>query len=430
MRLLVKVILVFLIVFNFIVPVVKYSVTVAVILATLYYLVNRRSIPFTYFLHKYVVFIMIGTIALVFVNLAILIIYASDFFLMIRRLLLQLYMLCSLVYCLPILIEDKSKAWQETIQVVCFAFTLQGMIHLTGFLFPPIGEWLFEIKPEDFKETVLDPVRNIDKFRGYALAGSIFFELPAAYGVACFLFFRLQLMKDQDWITGWKSYIVILFLLIGIALSGRTGFVGFFIALGLYLLLAKNKIMLIVRNIWKYILIGICIVVVTNFLISPQQRKNFEDELFPFAFEAYYNYKKTGDFTTGSTDALQERHYFRLSEETILKGHGIMSIDTKMYPNTDSGYLNNLIFGGIFYYLCLIIYQSLYFIDPLRRSYVQGQKGILNIDFIFFTGLFVYMLILEYKAVTLGTQHITEVLLLYAGISFLISHYETDENQS
>ncbi|GHV30773.1 hypothetical protein FACS1894177_03970 [Bacteroidia bacterium] len=273
---------------------------------------------------------------------------------------------------------------------------------------------------------VMDHTRKVDKFRAYSLTGSPWFELPAAYGVACILFFRLQLEKNQNFLSGWKSYVIIILMLMGIALSGRTGFIGFSMGLVLYILFSWRNLAGIFRNIWKIAGVFLLLLAVFYVVLTPKQRESFVNNLFPFAFEFFYSYSETGKFNTGSTDALIEGHYYRLQTETLLTGEGGTSDDIPTYRHTDAGYMNNLIFGGIFYLLFLVVCQGLYVVPPmlLAGRYSSRQK---QIDFYCFLFLCAYMFILEYKAPTLGTQHITEVLLLYAGITYIVESDALEE---
>jgi hypothetical protein len=332
-------------------------------------------------------------------------------------------MLASFIFALPLLVEnEESEAFEKITVIICYTFALQGFIHLAGFLFTPIGDFLYDIKPETFKAFIENPEYNIDRFRGYALTGSIFFELPAAYGVACILFFRLQLIEDQTYLTGVKAYIVFFLLVAGITLSGRTGFTGLAIGMFLYSIYSFNKFYAWGKNLWK---IGIAVALSFGFfylVITPNQRNAILNEVFPYAFEAYYNLRDRGTFSTESTDALMEGHYFQLRNETLVSGHGNISTHVIFYKHTDAGYMNALIFGGFFYLLALIIYQYLYFAAPLynvrRRETIEERQ-----DFLCFLLLFAYMFVLEYKADAMGTQHITEVLYIAAGSSFMIRHY-------
>jgi len=425
MKFLFKVIIVFLIIFNFRLPMVYDSVVVAIIVTALYYLFGGQSISLTYFSRRYVVTILIATFLLLILIVFITVMHQVYWFLMAKRVVLVFFMLSALIFALPILIEDESTAFRDAVLVICSAFAIQGFIHTLGFLIAPVGDWLFNFQTERIKEMMLDPSRNIDRFRAYSLTGSPFFELPAAYGVACILFFRLQLGKDKGFLTGWRSYVIMFFLVMGIMLSGRTGFVGFFIGLFLYIFFTWRD-SVIFKNIWKIFGVFILLVILFYAGLTSKQRESFIDDLFPFAFEAYYNWRDTGKFDTGSSDALVEGHYFTIPSETLLWGEGGDSGAVSGFGHTDAGYMNNLIFGGMFYLVFLIICQSFYILPPMRLAgaYASRQK---RIDFYCFLFLFAYMFILEAKAPTLGTQHITMVLLLYAGITYIVEYDAWEE---
>jgi hypothetical protein len=326
-----------------------------------------------------------------------------------------------MVFAMPIMFDDESNAFGDAMRVVCYAFALQGLIHLLGFLFTPIGDFIFSMKRPEFQDYVLNPANNIDKFRAYALSGSIFFELPAAYGVACIAFFRIQLMENKQ-IFGWRSYVIILLFIAGISLSGRTGFVGLFIGLALYILFTWKKWADYWKIAWKIALMLVVMVMTFYYVLTPKQRLSMNEELFPFAFEAYYNYRDYGTFSTASTDVLEESHYYPLKDETLLFGHGVTSRSTTFYRNTDAGYMEHIIFGGVFYLLCLIVFQALFFIRPLSiaNSRMSGEN---RKDLIFFLFLFLYTFILEYKSMMMGTQHLTEVIFLYMGTAYIIRYY-------
>jgi hypothetical protein len=272
-----------------------------------------------------------------------------------------------------------------------------------------------------------NPEYGLSKFRGYALTGSIFFELPAAYGVACIMFFRLQLIEGQKYLSGLRAYTVLFFLIAGISLSGRTGFIGLSGGLLLYAVYSFDKFTKWIKNTWK-IITGVAFALVFFYLlIGQKQRTSLTDEIFPFAFEAYYNWRDKGTFSTGSSDVLIHGHYYALENKALLTGLGAPSGVNNSYKPTDAGYMNAMIFGGVLYLLCLVIYQYLYFAVPLGINYRRRTKEE-KFDFLCFLLLFAYMFILEYKADAMGTQHITEVLYMAVGSSFLIKYYYQLEN--
>jgi len=420
MKLFFKVIILFMIVFNFRMPYVYNSVVLANIFVAFYYFFIRKSAPFTYFYFRYNVIILMATIVITLINMAFTILHEQFYFLYQKRLILEFFMLSSFIFSLPLFIEnEESEAYEKISTLICYTFALQGLIHLAGYLYTPLGDYLYSMKPEGFRTYMTE--NGIDTFRGYALTGSIFFELPAAYGVACIMFFRLQLMEGQKYLSGLKSYIVLFLLVAGISLSGRTGFVGAFMGLFLFSIFSFNRFYTWVRNAWKVILAIAFALVFFYLLLSKGQQNRLSNEVFPFAFEAYYNYRDHGTLSTGSSDQL-EQHYFPLRDETLLAGHGTVSGQGGFYPGSDAGYINLLIFGGIPYLIILSIYQFLYFAGPIgvtyRRNTLENKQ-----DFLCFLLLFIYMFILEYKADTLGTQHITEVLLLGVGSSYMIRYY-------
>jgi hypothetical protein len=423
MKLFFKVIILFMIVFNFRIPYVYNSVVLADILVAFYYLFIRKSVPLTYFYFRYNATILIGTVVLLVINLAFTVLHGQYYFLLQKRLIIEIFMLMSFIFSLPLFIEnEESEAYEKMSAIICYAFALQGLIHLAGYLYTPFGEFLYSIKPPGFKDFMENPEYGVDKFRGYALTGSIFFELPAAYGVACIMFFRLQLIEGQKYLSGLKAYIVLFLMIAGISLSGRTGFIGLFIGLFLYSVYSLNKFYSWGKDVWK---VGLAVILSLTFfylLITPKQRDALVNEVFPFAFEAYYNFRDKGVISTGSTDQLMQGHYYPLRNETLLAGHGNISDNISSYRHTDAGYMNALIFGGVLYLLSLIFYQYLYFAAPLaltnRKDTLENKQ-----DFLCFFLLFVYMFILEYKADSMGTQHITEVLYLAIGSTFMIKHY-------
>jgi hypothetical protein len=347
---------------------------------------------------------------------------------MLKRFILQGYMLCCLIFALPILIENKAKAFEDTITVICGAFALQGLIHITGLLITSVGEFIFSLHRMETQLAAENTAANVARFRFYSLTGSPFFELPAAYGVSCIMFFRMQLMSGQNYLKGWKAFVLMFLILSGISLSGRTGFTGFSLGLLLYVFFSWNNFSRIWRNMIKIAGGFLILLIGFHVILTPYQQDQILNKVFPFAFEAYYNWRDTGKFNTSSTDELMEVHYYPIDTETMMWGKGTMSGEGTGYRYTDAGYMNNIIYGGILYLLLLAIYQFLYFRQPMKLCKLQNsQDG--NIDFYCFFLLFVYMFILEYKGPTLGSQHITEVLLLYIGFSYIIKQYALEDEE-
>jgi hypothetical protein len=282
------------------------------------------------------------------------------------------------------------------------------------------------MKPEGYKEKVLMRQFGVDRFRLYCLSGIVFVELVAAYGVAFMLFFRLQLdNKVHPYMKGWVQYVVLSFMIIGTMLAGRTGFLGLLLGFLLWFIFAYNRLLSFLRrNIVYIVLVSAALVIVFNFLLPAKQRNMFKEEVFPFAFELYYNYRDYGSLNVTSLDAT-ESQYFPLRDETLLFGHGDLNRNYVNYPHSDAGYINNLIFGGVPYLVFLIIYQCFYFLTPIaitRRRDTYSNRA----DLALFLLLFGYVFLLNYKTPAIGTLFIIQGLFLIAGSSYLIRHYSQD----
>jgi len=419
MKFLFKVGLVFLIVFNFLVPVIHYSCALAVIIAFFYYMFFKKSLPFTYFYNRYCFTILAATLLIVIIELLYITLHGNLGTGFYERYLVQGWMMLCLVFVLPVLIENEETTYNEALAVICGAFALQGLIHTMSFLMPnSVGSFILRIQGRYITG------QELNYFRAYSLTGAPFFDLPSAYGVACIAFFRLQLIPGQNSLRGWKAFIVMFFILAGILLSGRTGFVGLGLGLLLYLVFKWNDLSQMWRNSVKITGGFLCLLVVFYGALTPIQQRKITDNVFPFAFEAYYSWRDTGKFTTGSTESIETVHYYPLETSTILWGDG--GIRFEKYTSTDAGYMNHLIIGGVFYLLILILYQWLYFRQPMKMAKSERSKN-RNINSFCFFLLFAHMFILEIKGAAIGTIHIIEVLLLYMGVSYLEEQYASED---
>jgi hypothetical protein len=348
-----------------------------------------------------------------------------------KRFMLAGYLMCCLVFVLPILIEKKQTAFEDMVTIICGALALQGLIHTIGFLVDPVGNYLSSMQLEkaqgsgmaDIIQDLLDGEQSF-RFFGLIGRGDPIFGIPSAYGISCILFFWLQLLPGRNCLKGWKAFVVMLFVLLGITMSGRTGYVGFVIGLLVYIVFRWGNFSRLWKNVIKVSCTFLLLIVVSKVVLTPQQWSNFENRVMPFAFEAYYNWRDFGKFGTESTDVLSEAHYYPIATKTLLLGEGSFS-DQRGYTHSDAGYMNNAIFGGIFYILILVIYQFMYARLPMRAAKLQNSKE-RNINYFCFFVLCAHMLILEYKGFAVGMP-ILEVLLLYVGISYLIEQYALED---
>jgi hypothetical protein len=131
-----------------------------------------------------------------------------------------------------------------------------------------------------------------------------------------------------------------------------------------------------------------------------------------------------GSLSTGSSNVTFS-FYYPLRDETLLWGHGIEDLWAigNLYSFTDAGYMRSIIFGGVPFLICLVTYQFLYFLLPLRVAASRGREKENRMDVYCFLFLFAYILILHIKDNALGIQHLTEVLFLFIGFSYLVNYY-------
>jgi hypothetical protein len=336
-------------------------------------------------------------------------------------------MLSCLVFCLPVLIEGKeSSSFEEAMKIVVYAFVLQGLIQFLGFTIPAVGSWLISIKEEYIQDFLLNGPFDI-YFRGYVLAGQPFFELPAGYGIAFVLLFRILLIDGQKLITGYKIYICLFLLLFGSLLTGRTAFVGLGMGALMCLFIFRKPIKTLISLLQTTILFLLFLFVV--FLFMPSQRQTaLVNHVFPFAFEMFYQYEETGRLSTHSTDIMLYDHYYEIPEDVMFRGTGRYLKSDGYYGDTDAGYMRTVLYGGVFYLLYLIFYQTLYFYEPLLIS-KRNKTHQSWADFVCIGTLFLYLFVLELKAEALASQNITEVILLFLGSSFMVRHYDRVEKR-
>jgi hypothetical protein len=408
-------------------PVIHNSVFLALGIIILYYLNTRKlSIPLTYFTHHYIVTILISTFLVCFAFYGYTVLHEKYFDSFVKRMIIQFQMLFTLVLAYPILIEDRdSESFDIASQLICYVYAIQGVIHLTGFLVPAVGDWLISIKPTGLQDMLMGG----ENFRGFALTGSLFFELPAGYGIAFILFVRLQLISGQQYITGFGRYFVFCFIIIGIMLSGRTGFVGMAIGIVLYFIFVPDPFLIVTNLLKKAIAFVPAILIIYFFLLTPSQRQSFEMKVFPFAFEAFYNVQEGKEFGTASTDVTMS-FYFPLDDKTLVFGAGADVYGGNIpFPATDAGYMRSVIYGGLPLLIILLIYQFLYFYVPLRLSSKFKTKED-RVAFWCFLLSFFYVLVLHIKDTALGTMHSVEAILLFMGSTYIIQYYNRPETEA
>lgn len=283
-------------------------------------------------------------------------------------------------------------------------FSIQSFIIFLCFLSPTFYEIIRNFQYEQIAN-IADSYFNSGVARGLALAGDQFFGLSAAYGLI-FIFIG----RYSTYYNNYKTYLLFLLLIVANFFVGRTGFIGIIFAF-LVLVLATVKYSKLLR-ITQNICICCLIVYIAYCTLIPTETKNaIENNVLPFAFELFYNMNEGHGFSSASSDHLLQMLSIPIEPITYFIGTGkFTNADGSYYMHTDSGYMRQLLFGGLGY----VIISILLFISLFFSSVSIQKKSRINWNFRVFIGcIIVYFLLLQIKGLTLFFSRETMVLLFY-----------------
>jgi len=246
-----------------------------------------------------------------------------------------------------------------------------------------------------------------DRVRGWALSAATTYHLSLIYGVA-FIIYIKSLINSKK-IT-FVQIVKGVFIFIGIFFAGRTGFVGVGIA-GLYFIITlkasfKKKIKTFIKA-----LILVTIIISSFLTFAPQRIRGIVvDNLIPYAFEFVYSKFESGKAQTASTNQLMDMWNRDFDDMELIRGSGRYMDFTgkRYYMHVDPGVLRHLLYGGILFYLILILYQIL-----LTFPFIK-QK-----DYYIFMLCFIYYFIMDFKGVTIALNKFAFVTSLLFGYSYI-----------
>lgn len=283
-------------------------------------------------------------------------------------------------------------------KLIFSVFAVQTIIILVAFLSPRFLNFV-----QLFQSSYI--VAHSDSrfgIRTLMLATTAYFGLGLAYGFVFIIYFRSILVEKK------KSFVAILMIglfFVGTLFVARTGLVGFVIGIGFFFF-SKNKM----RRKLSFLinsLIFVAFFAVLIYIIVPSAiTKKFNKEVAPFAFSMFMRQ----DFQTHSTNQLIQMWHVEIEPGTYLVGTGhYMNHDGSYYKHTDVGYIRNILFGGVGFFLILLIYQIYMLSIPLRRSLSQGNKD----DWFFFLTIIGYLLITHAKGQVLGFSKTLMITLFF-----------------
>jgi hypothetical protein len=112
----------------------------------------------------------------------------------------------------------------------------------------------------------------------------------------------------------------------------------------------------------KYLILVIVLVIIF-IVLSSEKRKDILSLQLEYGFELFFNYQKTGEFSSRSSDELLSMYdTFPTNLKTLLIGDGYFFNPTnpaKYYMNTDVGYARLLFYFGIVGSFCFFVYHVL-----------------------------------------------------------------------
>jgi hypothetical protein len=313
-------------------------------------------------------------------------------------------LICCLLVCSLIFpsIDDEEKL----LKLIITIFVLQSVIIILAFALPSFMSFVQSLQ---YPESSLKGLgnRNNNVYRGLSISGDLFFGLSACYGLIFIFYSKYLLDKTAIRI---KHVLIGLLLIAGNIFVARTGFIALVFALILMLLYKSNQSNF--RMIAKILFITICIILVSWFLIPAKFQILIIEYVLPFAFEFLYNFMESNQLETSSTNVLMDMYNIPIDFNTFLFGDGYFSTSNGYYyMKTDSGYLRQILFGGIFYLFFFMIYQYKIFSTNKIRKHLNKKEKYNLLTFTIILSL--YFLTIHLKGLTIGFMRMILIISWY-----------------
>lgn len=299
-------------------------------------------------------------------------------------------------------IDVKNISFDKVVKSFILIFVIQTFIELVATSFPSsIGNFVRLFNHFD-PESVIGLG---DRVRGYALSAATTYHLSLVYGVAFILYIKTLVESKK---IRFRQLITGLLIVVGVFFAGRTGFVGIGIGCIYFLVSLKVK----TKNKFSAIsnlLVSIAIIITLTLTVAPKKFKDMVvDYLIPYAFEFVYQKLDSGKAQTASTNQLKEMWHRDFDERELIFGSGKYTTDDgRYYMRVDPGILRHLLYGGILFYLLLILYQTLITFPLKKRA-----------DYYIFILIFIYFLFMDFKGVTIGINKFAFASTLLLGFSY------------
>jgi hypothetical protein len=411
----------FFVVFNFPVPFLYNSATVAVLISIFIYSFNsgnNQSLKKLLIIlrSKYFWSIIALYVLLLLYSITTTILHQTYDYAIIKANILTLLIVLISFFIYPIIdtyfIKDKNNL-DTVVSYLLFLFLVQSIIQIVAFIFPGFADLVHFFQKVNVAE------KDYGGIRALGLTGNPFFDLAAGYGFILILYFYSFTLKN---VNIFLNLGLFLGLFIGSFFAGRTAFVGLGIGVLFYLFFTGNFLTRLF-SLSKFLVVGLGVIFVLYTFLPVNVKEMVENDLLPFAFEFVYNYMDNKELTTKSTVVLSNM-YFPISNMTFIFGDGkYVNSDESYYMHTDAGYMRNTLYYGFLGVLFMVLGQMYFFKKPfliIKKSLTSGLGFNLQHAFLFIS-LFFYMLVLHYKGEVLLFMPLLQSLIVILALSVIFS---------
>ena len=233
------------------------------------------------------------------------------------------------------------------LEFIVYIYLIQSVVILAAFVSPSLLEIVRQFQFESVTE-ITDRYLNYGTFRGLALAGDQFYGLTTSFGLISIFVMKFYVESSN---IKWIGVFFVFFA--ANMFVGRTGFIGFFAALGyLFLSSKKNKF----KSLFKIFVFTILLISILYLALPSSLKEVIDESVFAYAFQIFYNYKDSGSFSTSSSDRVAEMWQISIGFFTYLLGDGRFSNpDGTYYGKIDVGYLRQILYGGIAFLIYSVV---------------------------------------------------------------------------
>ena len=401
----------FLLIFCFPIPIIGNSVYLAILVALVKLLYQGRvSCIWTLIRRGYVGRIFIWTICLVIIGAIFTIINGAFEFSRTVALISLLIGLISVIIIFPSLNKENdttiiSSQYME--KLIVYVFIIQSIISILSFVSPSVKEMISHFQ---FKEDADLADESYSGFRGLALSGRLYFEFAASCGLVVIYQFK-RILESKT--IGFKELLLLLLLVICGFFAGRTSLVGFGVGFGL-LLVMKRSVNFKISFILKFLFL-LCLSFISLIIVLPSQISDFIFEhLLPWVFDVFIKLHETGS----TEDSVSFNGLNQMYENVVitaqewLVGSGIYTEPSgRYYGHVDAGYLRQILYWGIVGSIISFLYTINLFVKPWKLN--RSKKG----ERLFLLTILIYTLIVQYKGDLLSISRFYYVILFLYCIS-------------